>query len=77
MTLENLKIIRQEYWAEIHGQAGDRPIDWDAIEQNERLKSFYDYLLARGWNRWQLSARGIGRDVPDATRGMGALKSEL
>ena len=69
---EKLKVFQQEYWAEIYAfpRTPGSFLDWDAIGETPRLKSFYDYLLARGYSRFQLSAHGVGRDIQDATWGI-------
>jgi hypothetical protein len=64
---ELLQHLRFEYWAEIHAHCQDDSapslIDQEKLEANPRLKTFYNYLLARGFSRQKLSANGIGRDI--------------
>lgn len=49
-----LRVMRFEYWA-----------NYAAVPDNLKkyFVDFYEYLLRRGFNRWQLSAHGIGKDV--------------
>jgi len=56
---ELIKGLKFEYWGYIAAVRSDA--------QHKRTSaaaiSFYDFLLTRGFNRWQLSAMGMGRDI--------------
>jgi len=60
---ELLEHLRFEYWAttaadpDLQDPWCPRMIDMD------RAPSFYDFLLSRGFSRFQLSAYGVGRDI--------------
>lgn len=60
---EMLQHLRLEYHGQIAAQCQDdqasRLID---LDKADAFPSFYDWLLRR-FNRWQLSARGVGRDI--------------
>ena len=49
---ELIKQLANEYFTEYHNS-----------ELLDKAPDFYDYLIRHGFNRFQLSALGIGRDI--------------
>ena len=49
---ELIQQLANEYFAEYHNS-----------ELLDKAPPFFDYLIRRGFNRFQLSALGIGRDI--------------
>jgi len=60
---ERLDKIRLEYWASLAADPRYQDPDAPNLLHLDDAPSFYDYLLSRGFSRFQLSAQGIGRDI--------------
>jgi hypothetical protein len=61
---ETMRHLRFQYHGEMAAQCQNSQAS-RLLDSNKAAKfpTFYDWLLWRGFNRWQLSARGIGRDI--------------
>ena len=57
---ELIRHLRFEYWGWQAARRSD--IERLGFARDDDL-TFYDFLLGRGFSRFQLSAHGIGRDV--------------
>jgi len=61
---ETLEYMRREYFAAMAATCQDDMasslLDYDKVDQ---FPTFYEFLLTRGFNRFQLSAYGIGKDI--------------
>jgi hypothetical protein len=61
----DLRRLRLEYYSEMAAQCQRDP-PFGGMLDPEKVRKwplFYDWLLSHGVNRWQLSARGIGREI--------------
>ena len=61
---ELLENLRFEYYAIMAATCQDDQmsslLDHAKVE---KFPAFYEFLLSRGFNRWQLSAHGIGKGI--------------
>lgn len=60
---ELLEQLRFEYWATLAADPQYQDNFAPAMLNLEDAPTFYDFLLSRGLNRYQLSAHGIGCEV--------------
>ena len=63
MDRESLERLLAEYWGELTADQRYQDPDSPGILHLEGAPTFYDFLVARGFSRHQLSAHGIGRDI--------------